>query len=183
MPIKFYSEISNRIKNADVILVSDYAKGVIDSALMQMLITSGKKIIVDPRPNHTDYYTNTFLITPNRKEAGEMLNLLPDHTLSPAEMAKKLHEKTNANILITLGEDGMLLYTVDSITNIPTLARAVYDVTGAGDTVAAVIALGVGIGLSLQESAQLANVAAGVVVGKVGAATCSADELIEAIST
>lgn len=165
----------------DIILVSDYAKGMVDALLMEQLLASGKPVLIDPRPQNTALYRRAALITPNRKEATSMLGAaekIPD-----AELGMRLAEKLETNILLTLSEDGMCLCERGrEPVFIPTRAREVFDVTGAGDTVAATFALALGSGCTLPEAAYLANAAAGVVVGHVGSAAVTAEELRAALA-
>lgn len=163
-----------------VILVSDYAKGMINNQIMQRLKESGKPLIVDPRPQHKEFYHGVSLITPNRKEATEMLGL--HERLPGSELGRRLCAELDCDVLVTLGEEGMCLCRRGGQPlNIPTRAREVYDVTGAGDTVAATFALAVGAGCAMSEAAHLANAAAGVVVGRVGCASVTPEELREAL--
>lgn len=165
-------------KKPDVIIVSDYAKGCVTKTLLLKIKNSnpGVKIIVDPRPQNKEKYHGVYLITPNLKEAREISGLE-----KVEDVGKSLQEKYNCNILITKGKDGMSLFENEKIINIPAKAKEVYDITGAGDTVVAVIALGLTSGLSLEESTFLANHAAGIVVGKAGTASVSKNELRQAV--
>lgn len=165
----------------DVVLVSDYAKGMVDAGLMAQLLASGRPVVIDPRPRNAELYRGAALITPNRKEAREMLGGSVDG-LADAELGARLAERLQANVLVTLGEDGMCLCVRgEAPFSIPTRAMEVFDVTGAGDTVAAAFALAMGAGATLPEAACLANAAAGVVVGHVGAAAVAPDELRAAL--
>ena len=179
--------IDDEIENFAVIIISDYAKGVINSELMDhlrdRLSKTAKKIplIVDPKPGHPQYFRNAAIITPNNHEAELMsgMEITDDDSLRRA--AAKLQEMLQCEaVLITRGEKGMALQEQDKpLFTIPTVAKEVYDVTGAGDTVIASLALGLAAGLSYAEAAALANFAAGIVVGKVGTATASREELLE----
>ncbi len=173
-------ELEHLLVKADVVIVSDYAKGMVDSQLMDELRASGKPVIVDPRPQNKDMYRGVSLITPNRKEATEMLGV--HERLSGEELGRRLGEKLECDILVTLGEEGMCLCRRgEEPLKIATRAQEVYDVTGAGDTVIATYALALGAGGSMEDAARVANVAAGVVVGHVGCASINADELREAL--
>ena len=173
-------ELEHLLVKADVVIVSDYAKGMVDSQLMDELRASGKPVIVDPRPQNKDMYRGVSLITPNRKEATEMLGV--HERLSGEELGRRLGEKLECDILVTLGEEGMCLCRRgEKPLKIATRAQEVYDVTGAGDTVIATYALALGAGGSMEDAARVANVAAGVVVGHVGCASINADELREAL--
>ncbi len=169
-------ELVHLLLKTDVVVVSDYAKGMVDVELMAELKASGKPIIVDPRPQNKELYKGVSLITPNRKEATEMLGV--HERLSGEELGQRLGQELKCDILVTLGEDGMCLCRRGKKPlSIATRAREVFDVTGAGDTVVATFALALGAGGSLEEAAKLANAAAGVVVGHVGCASIKPEEL------
>ncbi len=171
------------LKSCDVVLVSDYAKGLIDGSLMEQLRASGLPVIVDPRPQNAHLYSGVRLITPNRKEAAEILGLDALQPHPGPELGRAISDKLGCDALVTLGSEGMCLVTQDGpLESIATQAREVFDVTGAGDTVAAVTALGVGAGLTLSQAAQLANAAAGIVVSHIGTATVSPEELRAALA-
>ncbi len=169
-------ELKLLMAKTDIIVVSDYAKGMVDSELMAELRASGKSVIVDPRPQNKDLYHGVSLITPNRKEATEMLGL--HERLPGEELGNRLAEMLDSDILVTLGEEGMCLcQRGKEPLSIATRAREVFDVTGAGDTVVATFALALGAGGSMEEAAKVANAAAGVVVGHVGCASIDPAEL------
>jgi len=172
--------LADLLDDCDVILVSDYAKGMVDANLMNLLRESGKPVIVDPRPQHKEIYRGVSLITPNRKEATEMLGA---HGYLPGcELGHKLAEMLECDVLVTLGEEGMCLCCRGAEpVSIATRAREVFDVTGAGDTVAATFALAVGAGCTMAEAAHIANAAAGVVVGHVGCVSVDPESLKEAL--
>jgi len=176
--IAFFDKI---IKQVDVVVISDYAKGVITPAicnkLIQMAKEHNKAIIVDPKPKHKDLYANVTLITPNSAEASEMTNI-EDGGDAVLEMGSKLMKYLNSNVLVTQGEKGMSLFEKNGgITNIPAKAKEVYSLIGAGDTVVATIALALASGANLEEASTLANIAAGIKVGKMGTASVSIDEI------
>ncbi len=176
--IAFFNKI---IRQVDIAVVSDYAKGVITpiicNKLIQIAKDNKKEIIVDPKPKHKDLYVNATLITPNNAEASEMTNI-EDGDESVLGMGAKLLKYLNANVLITRGEKGMSLFEKDgSVTNIPAKAKEVYSIIGAGDTVVATTALAVASGADLKEAAMLANIAAGIKVGKIGTASVSIEEI------
>ncbi len=173
-------ELAHLLKRVHVVVVSDYAKGMVDSELMADLRASGKPVIVDPRPQNKELYRGVSLITPNRKEATEMLGV--HKYLSGEELGMRLAKELESDTLVTLGEEGMCLCRQGKDPfSIPTRAREVYDVTGAGDTVVATFALALGAGGDLKDAAKLANAAAGVVVGHVGCASIRPDDLKEAL--
>jgi D-beta-D-heptose 7-phosphate kinase/D-beta-D-heptose 1-phosphate adenosyltransferase len=161
-------------------LVSDYAKGMVDADLFAQLRAAGKPVIVDPRPQHAALYRGACLLTPNRAEALAMLK--PDGEITDEELGRRLSDQLEANVLLTLSENGMCLCARgEKPLKIPARAREVFDVTGAGDTVAATLAVALAAGCSLPEATHLANAAAGVVVGRVGAATVTPEELQAAL--
>ena len=183
---KMLNSIKEIIKNIDAIIVSDYAKGTITRDLMEALKELCKKnsmlLIVDPKPEHKEYYKNVNLITPNISEAKKMAGLSEDAEEDVESMGKKLLAELNSNVLITRGEKGMSLFEKNgSILSIPTFAKEVYDIIGAGDTSVAALALALASGASFEESAIIANYAAGITVGKVGTSTVTIEELRESI--
>jgi D-beta-D-heptose 7-phosphate kinase / D-beta-D-heptose 1-phosphate adenosyltransferase len=162
--------------NPEVIVASDYAKGVLTESLFGEMKMLEKKIIVDPKPQNKENYFGVYLITPNLKEAKKMSGLE-----NIDKIGEKLQNDYGCRILITQGKDGMTLFEQGKIINIPTQAKEVFDVTGAGDTVIATIALSLAYGSDLERAAFLANHAAGIVVGKAGTATVSLNELEQTI--
>jgi D-beta-D-heptose 7-phosphate kinase/D-beta-D-heptose 1-phosphate adenosyltransferase len=185
---KMLDVISKKIQDIDAIIVSDYAKGVITKSLMEKLKTlcskNNKIIVVDPKPENKDFYKDVTLVTPNHTEARQMANF-PEENLSDKDienLGKQLLQKLKSSVLITKGEKGMSLFEKDSkITNIPTFAKEVYDIIGAGDTVVATLVLALASKASLEEAAIIANHAAGITVGKIGTSTVSIEELKERI--
>jgi len=177
---KIINFISKKIKSCECVVVSDYAKGVITNRMAKGIIDMGKKetkpIIVDAKPGNFRYFRGATIVVPNQKEAFEMSGLA-DIKKSAVFIAKKLR----CRVLITRGQNGMTLFDKGKITHIPVKPRGVYDVSGAGDTVAAVLALSLVCGGSFSESAMLANKAAGIVVAKPGTATLTLEELIQEI--
>jgi len=181
--------LDDNLAEFDAVIVSDYDKGMISMALMDHLRARrerGRRIplVVDPKPQRPERFLGASIITPNLHEAERLsgMSIRSEDDLHSA--ARLLQEKFSSQaVLITRGEAGMALYEEGHpLTTIPTMAKEVYDVTGAGDTVIAVLALGLAVGLSPTDAAVLANFAAGVVVGKVGTATASTAELLEAIA-
>jgi len=177
-------KILNNLKEKfDLILLSDYAKGVLSESFTRKLIffanEKGIPVFVDPKGKDYEKYRGATLITPNKKEAIEAtgIDIKNDDELQKAGIY--LRDKFDIkNVIITLSENGMAIFD-DKMTKIPTVAKEVYDVTGAGDTVLATLGYGVSCGMSLVEAAKLANYAAGVVVGKVGSATATLGEIEE----
>ena len=182
-----FSFISKKIDEIDAIIVSDYAKGTITKNLMEKLIElcnkKNKIIVIDPKPKHKNLYKNSTLITPNLKEAHEMISFLEEEPSTDADkIGKQLLKELNSNVLITKGEKGMSLFEKNGkITSIPTFAKEVYDIIGAGDTSVATVTLALASGASFEEAAIIANHAAGITVGKIGTSTVSIDELKKSI--
>ncbi len=175
-------------ENLQIIIVSDYAKGTITTELMQLLKTialkKNIKIIVDPKPKHKEFYKDVYLITPNQKEAQELSGIILEKDEDFLAAGAKLVEKFHSNIIITAGDKGMYVFPIDApkeFTHIPTVAREVYDVSGAGDTVIATLSLALASGANLSKAAKLANIAAGIKVSKIGTAPVHFDELLNEI--
>ena len=171
------------ITNYDAVLLSDYGKGVLTADLTQSLIAiandNNKKVLIDPKGLDYSKYKGAYLLTPNKKEASEatQINVHDDATLTQAITQLK----TNCDLdvsLITLSEQGVAIYD-DTLRTHPTVAREVFDVTGAGDTVLASLGFALSCGLDIDNSVEFANLAAGVVVGKIGSATATLNEIIE----
>ena len=184
--LSILSFIEKNIGSFDAVAISDYAKGVITESLMRRLKEICKKndkiIVVDPKPKHKDLYKNVDLVTPNHTEAHEISNIEIEDEDKIFEVGKALIKFFNCPVLITKGEKGMSLFELNGeVTNIPTKAKEVYDVTGAGDTSVATIALSLASGANLKEAAIIANYAAGITVGKIGTSTVSIDELKKSI--
>ncbi len=193
---RLVESIKAELKSADAVIVGDYGKGVVTQALLDeikgLCRERGIWLSLDPKPVHHLNLSHLSLITPNRKEAFELADL-PDETRNPNPLADKnlmmaadwlLNELRPAVLLITLGELGMLLcQRGQKPFHIPTVAQEVFDVSGAGDTVIATFSLAVAAGASPVEAAILSNHAAGIVVGKVGTATTSPDELLKSFGS
>jgi len=170
---------------ATVLLVSDYLKGAVTARVMSSLVElkqRGAPLLVDPKIPHLGCYAGATLITPNNLEAetATKLRIRTDEDARLAALAFRRDARCDA-ALITRGEHGMWLSSGDAEGSIPAVAREVSDVTGAGDTVVATLAVALAAGASLTEAAILANYAAGVVVGKFGPATLTAEELLAAV--
>jgi D-beta-D-heptose 7-phosphate kinase/D-beta-D-heptose 1-phosphate adenosyltransferase len=169
--------------NASVLILSDYAKGVLTPSMIENLIAEaqayGCLVGVDPKPEHTVAYHGASFITPNLQEAAAMSGMAAVNTDQHiAAMAEKLHHDLSLKwVLITRSECGMTLFDGEQCHHIATVARDVYDVTGAGDTVIAVFSACVARGDSPLQAAITANQAAGVVVAKVGTATATWEEI------
>jgi len=165
------SFIEKQIDNYDLIIISDYEKGAITPDLMKRLENYKEKIIVDPKPKNKALYQGVFLITPNETEAKYMT-----HNDDIYEAGEQLKKELSANIIIKRGGKGMSIFN-NGVRDIKTYAKEVYDEVGAGDTVTAALALSIASGANLDQAAEIANHAAGIVVGKLGTATVSSLEL------
>ena len=175
----------------DAIVISDYGKGVISAPLMEGLrallgtpsMNPNMVMTVDPKTGNFEYYRGVDVITPNHHEAGLFcgFKIVDEDTLKKA--GKKMLTALNCrSVLITQGKDGMTLFEREGeITHIPTVAKKVFDVTGAGDTVISAISLGLALGMDLKAAAYVANIAAGIVVGEVGTSAATAEDLKKAI--
>lgn len=176
-------EVAKDIDKYQVVIISDYGKGFITPNLMKGVLKHcndfDKKLIIDPKGSDWGKYAGAYIITPNLKELGDVLNRKIDNTDEVViEAAKEVIAKYDFEyILVTRSEKGMTLVNHKEIFHVDTVAQEVFDVSGAGDTVVAVLGLGISSGYSMQEAVRLANFAAGVVVGKVGTSTVSLSEL------
>lgn len=179
--------VESRIRDLSCIVVSDYAKGVVSAALMTELTRMAAlrkiPIIVDPKVEHFSYYKGVTVMTPNHLEATQAAGLHGDDDQTINHAGTVIRQRLGCqSVLITRGEKGMSLYEGEGMSwHLPTQARQVYDVTGAGDTVIGTLALALATGANMREAATLANHAAGIVVGMVGTATVSPKQLLEAV--
>ena len=180
--------IGSQLANYDAVIVSDYAKGVINIELMDYLRSELANnpdipLVIDPKPTQPERFKGAAIITPNHLEAEQMSGIkITDGKSLKAAGEKLLTELDSKAILITRGESGMSIFERDKpMITIPTVAREVFDVTGAGATVIAALALGLAAKLSFAQAAALANYAAGIVVGKLGTATVSSEEILEVL--
>jgi len=168
--------VSQNIKDWDGVVISDYNKGFVTDNLAKEIIKLAKKfgkpIIGDTKPEHASYFKNIDLLTPNNKEAVAMAG-----TKDIKKAGVIIQKQLNCNVLIKRGPQGMTLFEGSSVKNFPTKAREIFDVVGAGDTVAATIILALVSGASLSQAAIIANYAAGIVVGKPGTAVVNPEEL------
>lgn len=187
---QFLDYIKKKICDVDLVLIEDYGKGVIIPELLEEVIKlaklHNKLITVDPKEEHLSYYKGASVITPNYQEALKAVqSLCPQKTEKDdlRNVGKKLLQKLKCKaVLITLGEKGMCLFEKEKISHIPTVARDVFDVSGAGDTVIAVFSLALCAGATMQQAAYVSNYAAGIVVGKIGISTITQEELIKKMS-
>ena len=184
---KILRYVESKLRELSCIVVSDYAKGVVSAALMTEMtrLASLRKIpvIVDPKVEHFNFYKGVTVITPNHLEATQASGVRGDDNRTIDEAGAIIRQRLGCqSVLITRGEKGMSLYEGDNSSwHIPTKARQVYDVTGAGDTVIGTLALALSAGASMKNGAILANYAAGIVVGMVGTATVTPKQLSEAL--
>jgi D-beta-D-heptose 7-phosphate kinase/D-beta-D-heptose 1-phosphate adenosyltransferase len=188
---RLLKQLGPKLQGADALIIGDYGKGVVTQPMLDEIKAlcreRGIWISLDPKPVHHLDLSRLSLITPNRKEAFELADL-PDNTRNADPFADKnlmqvverlLEQPSPAILLVTLGELGMLLcQRGQKPFHIPTIAKEVFDVSGAGDTVIASFTLAIAAGASPMEAAILSNYAAGIVVGKVGTATTTPEELI-----
>ena len=172
----------------DAIVVADYGKGVISVELMEglrgLVLNSSAILAVDPKIGNFECYQNVDVITPNHHEAGAFCRMEIVDRESLVRAGKQMLSELNCrSVLITQGQDGMSLFeNSGEISHIPTVARKVYDVTGAGDTVISTFCLGLASGLDPKSAALISNFAAGIVVGEVGTSTVKAEELKQVVN-
>lgn len=175
------------LSGAEALIVSDYEKGCVTPRLLGRVLPAASRrgipIVIDPKPQHWKSYTPATAITPNQTEAARMSGLRCRSEADLAEAARVIREALSCRgVVLTRGEKGMLLLEEgEPPFSIAASSREVYDVTGAGDTVVAALALALAAGASLRDAAALANAAAGVVVGKVGTATATVEEVLAAV--
>ncbi len=180
-------QILSALDDVAGVIISDYGKGVINEALLRRIVPEASRrkifVAVDPKENHFPLYRGVSVITPNTREAGGAVGMKIKDEASLLEVGRRLKKLTGAkNVLITRGPEGMsLFYSNGRVRHFPTMARQVYDVTGAGDTVVGVFTAVVAAGGTLSEAAIISSHAAGVVVGKVGTAVATPEEITESI--
>ncbi|WP_018410060.1 D-glycero-beta-D-manno-heptose-7-phosphate kinase [Methyloversatilis thermotolerans] len=172
-------EFARRVRDADVVVLSDYGKGALADIrdMMDIARAEGKPVLVDPKGDDYSRYAGATLLKPNRSELREVVGSWSDDD----DLARRAHalrqELGLGALLLTRSDAGMSLYSADGVVHEPALAREVYDVSGAGDTVIAAMAVMLASGATQVEAMRLANRAAGIVVGKLGTAVCSLREL------
>lgn len=179
--------LRERMPDVDALLISDYNKGVVTDEVARAGIEAassvGRPVVVDSKGVHYTKYRGATVITPNVLDAGKAANVHIEGEDHLREAARRLTEACGgAALLVTRGAAGMTLFSVDHPVHVPAQAREVYDVTGAGDTVVAVLAAALGRGITLPDAVRLANAAAGIVVGKVGTSTVTLDELADRVA-
>jgi len=173
------AEFESRLPDCDVVILSDYGKGGLAhiAQMIRIARAAGKPVLVDPKGEDYARYAGATLLTPNRSELRQVVGRWANEA-ELAEKVRKLREELSLEaLLVTRSEDGMTLFGASGSLHEPALAREVYDVSGAGDTVIATLAVMLAAGLDLAAAMRLANRAAGIVVGKLGTATCSLAEL------
>jgi rfaE bifunctional protein kinase chain/domain len=181
-------KISACISEADIVLLSDYNKGLFSSTLTPKIIQAAneqqKRVIIDPKGLNYAKYKDAFIIKPNKKELTEAAKVEKINTIDDVKVAARIIlAQTNATYLVvTLSEEGIAIVSKDDCNILSTKATEVFDVTGAGDTVLATIAYFIASGLSVVESCELANHAAAIVIRHIGSATTTIDEIIEDIN-
>ena len=180
--------VESRLRDISCLVVSDYAKGVVTATLMAELTRLAAlrriPVIVDPKVEHFSYYKGVTVVTPNHLEATQAAGVHGENDQAVNQAGDILRQRLGCEcVVITRGEKGMSLFESNgSHWHIPTVARQVYDVTGAGDTAIGTLALAMAAGASIRDGAILANHAAGIVVGMVGTATVTAQQLTEALT-
>ena len=181
---KIKDKIKKGIEYCDAIIISDYKKGLITKELTKELVKLAKKskkiILADPKSKDFKIYEGVDFITPNQKELSEATSNFIDSEKEAVESGKQIIEQCKIkNVLVTRSEKGMILISNKKFKNFPTLAKEIYDVSGAGDTVIAVLAIMLASGFNIETSALLSNHAAGIVVGKKGTAVTTQEEMIK----
>jgi len=179
------------LPDCSAVVVSDYGKGIVSESFMRglqgLIKVSARQIplLVDPKPQNFTFYRGVTLLTPNAKETSESVAMPVKSTQNIVTAGRAMLEKLECRHLVTtLGSRGMAVFEdSENIYHIPTTGRQVFDVTGAGDTVIAALALGLATGVPLVPSCLLANYAAGVVVAQVGAAVATPNQVAEAVAT
>ena len=184
---KMVRHVASRLREASCLVISDYAKGMITEELMkaiqELANRNGVPIVVDPKVEHMGYYEGVTVITPNHLEAKQAAGFLPTQDIPIDQIGISLQKRLRCQALVvTRGEEGMSIFEhTGQSWAIPAVARQVYDVTGAGDTVVSTLALAISAKASLPDAAVLANQAAGIVVGMVGTATVTRAQLQEVL--
>lgn len=180
------SRLRALLDGADAVVLEDYNKGLLTRQVIQGVLSAAREagcpVVVDPKSRHFFDYTGATVFKPNQPELAAALRD-PVHADRPEWLDEVRRQIGCEHLLVTLGEDGMALLTAEGDhVRIPTVARSVYDVSGAGDTVTAVLAVALASGATITEAAILANHAAGIEVGKAGVATVSPGELLGSVS-
>jgi D-beta-D-heptose 7-phosphate kinase/D-beta-D-heptose 1-phosphate adenosyltransferase len=180
--------IAHHANEFQVIVLSDYNKGVLTPSVIATVVDSaaanGITVLVDPKGADFDRYSGATILTPNRKEAEAASGIIIRDQETLARAAEAIMKSVGLlHLLITRSEEGMSLFSGNGeVVHIPTVAREVFDVSGAGDTVLATLAVGIASGLTMDEAARLANIAAGIAVGKLGTSIVTPEEIINAVA-
>ena len=181
------AEVQKHAPQAGAIVISDYLKGAVTRRVVETAVAAaargGVPLLVDPKIPHLDYYAGAALVTPNHHEAEAATHLRVRSDAEARDAARQFRERARCRgVLMTRGDQGMWLLTDGVEGQLPTSAREVSDVTGAGDTVIATMTLALAAGATAAEAARLANEAAGIAVSRFGPATVTVDELLRAVS-
>ena len=180
--------LSDELPNCQALVVSDYGKGVVHPGPLEHALSLARRakipVCVDPKESHIDHYKGVSILTPNQHEAGYVQGRRVVDEASLLEVGWGLQKRLDAGaVLVTRGPQGMSLFERGGrLTHLPTVAREVYDVTGAGDTVVSVVALGLAAGAELPNACFLSNHAAGIVIREIGTASCSREQLLASIA-
>lgn len=182
----FLAAMERAVDGADIIILSDYGKGVCSDRAIRAVIeqarASGKKVLIDPKRTDFEIYRGAFLITPNRKELTDATGLPCESDAEAAAAAAKAQEMCGAHLLLTRSEKGMSFFPIgEAPMHVPTVAQDVFDVSGAGDTVVAVLAAALAADMPMRDAMRMANHAAGIVVSKLGTASVTREELAAAL--
>ena len=180
---KLLNNLKNAMNRYEIILLSDYGKGVLTTNVTRTLIdlanAQGIKVLVDPKGDDYSKYSGAFLLTPNKKEASEITKIDIKNNTTLLNAAKKLKTDLKLQIsLITMSEQGIAIYD-EELRIKPTITREVFDVTGAGDTVLSSLGYALALNTNIDDAVEFSNLAAGVVVSKIGSATATINEIIE----
>jgi D-beta-D-heptose 7-phosphate kinase/D-beta-D-heptose 1-phosphate adenosyltransferase len=184
---RIVAEVQKHAPHMTAIVISDYLKGCVTKRVMQAAVAEAQRLgiplLVDPKIPHLDYYAGATLITPNHHEAEAATHMRIRSDEDARAAGRRFRERAQCEgVLITRGDQGMWLLTGEVEGRLPTSAREVSDVTGAGDTVIATMTLAIAAGANAAEAARLANEAAGISVSRFGPATVSVQELLAAVS-
>lgn len=180
--------LADELPGCEALVVSDYGKGLIHPGTLErtlsLALSHGFPVCVDPKESHIDAYRGASILTPNQHEAGYVQGRRIVDEASLLEVGWGLQRRLDAGaVLVTRGPEGMSLFERGGrLTHLPTVAREVFDVTGAGDTVVSVVALGLASGAELPSACFLANHAAGVVIREIGTASCTRDDLLRSLA-
>lgn len=180
--LEHLGHFASLLPSHDLVVLSDYGKGGLThiAQMIELARQAGKPILVDPKGEDYSRYAHATIVTPNRAELREVVGRWRDEADLAARAQELRRSLSLAALLLTRSEEGMTLFTDDGDWTVPAHAREVYDVSGAGDTVIAVLAVMLAAGASMREAVSAANRAGGIVVGKLGTSTVSYEELFEA---